>query len=342
MGVCAFYEHFSGFGLFSTSQTESQLAQNPLTQTVGRFLAKQNNNKAVSLIKQKFLFLLIALVISGCSGQNFFEPIQTATAKATATKAATATAKPTATKVEPTATKETGYKKITTDNFMEAYKDKSCFIDLEKDVFSGKYKEWRNTQKITNDAFKLNNLAMFRYPNMYPGGAIAFSFSGKPNFDKLPPPMKNFILACTTFQGRNYLLITPEINERDHKVKDPHNVSGEDIIALQVVYPLFNVNTGADLTEDEVKRTIDLLSKMKVIALLTSSVPEWTTKSDSLIEESWKNFPDIQERFKSFGGEVHKFEGYNVNYYEALDDPKLLVLTAIDTDQNGNPDPSSQ
>ncbi len=278
------------------------------------------------------------LILAACAPYVLPQPVevQNNTPTFTETAPATDTATPIATP-DATATKEVGYKVITADNFMEAYKDKSCFIDLENDIFSGKYKEWRNTQKGTYDAFKLNNLPMFRYPDLYGNGAIAFHFSGKPNFDEKPAPMNNFILACTTFEGRNYLLNTPEITQRDHKSRDPHNLNGDEVIALQAVYPLFNVNTGADLTEAEVTQIIDLLSKMKVIPLLTSTVPEWSTTPDPLITESWKNFPDMERRFKSFAGEVDAR-----NHYQELDDPKLIVLTAIDALPNGDPDPASQ
>jgi hypothetical protein len=42
VGVCAIFKHFSGFGLFSTSQTLSTPAHPPLTQIVGTLRPKRH------------------------------------------------------------------------------------------------------------------------------------------------------------------------------------------------------------------------------------------------------------------------------------------------------------
>lgn len=212
---------------------------------------------------------------------------------------------------------------ITQENFMESYRNKTCFIDLENDVFSGKYLTWRRTLSKPFDPNTTKLLPVFFYPKL-DGGTITYPPETAPNFNVLPPPMrKDVTFACITFQGHNYLFLTPEYI--DPKVKN-----GQSIV-VQVALPLFNDTH--DFSDEEVQNLINTLGKMKIIPLLTGDVSPFSKNKDPLIDLVWKNKPDIQTRFQNFAGKQE---------YGDLSDPGIIVLTKVTVNQDGSVDPWSQ
>ena len=254
-----------------------------------KVLAIKGNN----IVKKIFLLsFIVSILLSACGSSTPTTPSQPApTVTQAPTIAVTATPINTSTP-EPTATKEIKqYPICVAENYSE------CVIPYQ-DLFNGKYYNWLNALPVDPfNASKVEQLKCY-------GNSTEITFVGKPSANSFSSPETSMIRRGITvgitsikdgevgyqFYGERKYLILPTFAYSDSEKKG---------VWLILLFP------AGGWSDDQLKEHIETWNNsgtlMVIMNTYFSAQKAANSSEDPLVVNTFKLFPDMQQRLDNFG-----------------------------------------